>query len=620
MILTASLLLASILASVGVGALAYRWSAEAITAQVQSANRVLSATLRLLGEQMIEVEAGATPPQVLEAAWAESGAAARGRFLSFIGDAGRVLLHTGEPALLGADVSATLLPATAEHPSTSVRELLAQQASWSGESDTATQPAQVVAYSYSPRLGGLVAVHVPKPALDQELRAGSLPWALGLGGVTLAGLPLAFGVLHLAYRRQLRATERAESRRRSLEIELAHAHRLEAIGRLAGGVAHDINNVLTVILSYAEILREEATTSEQQSALSGIDEATARAAELTRQLLAFGRQQLLRPVALDVPQLLAELRGMFEHLAGAGIALHVDVPETLPAARVDRAMLERVLTNLVVNARDALARGGTIVIRAHDQPPAGHSGDWAPGGAPRVTIEVCDDGVGMDDATRAHAFEPFFTTKAIGQGTGLGLAMVHGAVTQAGGAVELRSAPGHGTTVSITLPAVNAEAKAPPPWCRETARPGAAKILVVEDEGPVRNMIQRALHAAGYDVATATDGVDALARIDRWGGIELDLVIADVRMPHMDGIELAKHLRQRRADMRVLFITGFTAVHTLGRISGDPVLHKPFSLDELLGRVSQLVGPGAPRKGATPRAEPYGRAGASLRAEKPQDV
>jgi PAS domain S-box-containing protein len=381
--------------------------------------------------------------------------------------------------------------------------------------------------------------------------------------------------------------------------QLRQAQKMEAIGRLAGGVAHDFNNLLTAINSYAELLvRHLAGQERLQRYARGIEATAERAAGLTRQLLTFSRKQVLEPHSLDLNRLVADLDRMLRRVIGEDVELSTVLQPELWAVHADQSQLEQVLMNLVVNARDALPRGGCVVIEtanvALDEGAAFRCGDLAPG--EYVTLAVADDGTGMDAETLARAFDPFFTTKPPGQGTGLGLATVYGIVNQSGGHVWAHSEPGRGTTFRIYLPrdagsgsAAGLRPSSPVPASR--ARPEGETLLLVEDDDGVRFPLREGLQSKGYTVLEAADGEEALTVAARHPG-RLDLLITDVVMPRRNGRELAERLLAERPELRVLYMSGYTddaVVRTGILTSSVAFLQKPFSVEALARRVRRVL-------------------------------
>jgi PAS domain S-box-containing protein len=365
--------------------------------------------------------------------------------------------------------------------------------------------------------------------------------------------------------------------RRRLEGELRQAQKMEAIGRLAGGIAHDFNNLLTVINGNAEVLRTDLTAGETSMA-DEIVRAGEQAAALTRQLLAFSRKGVVAPRVLCPNGTIEGVRKMLARLVGERVRVVTELDPEAGLVRIDPGQLEQAVVNLAINARDAMSSGGTLTIRTRAR-------------LRHVRIEVTDTGAGMDAATRARAFEPFFTTKPAGEGTGLGLATVKGIVEQAGGAVEVASEPGVGTTFIIDLPlssdspVVDSSIKPPPPPANREV------ILLVEDEPAVQLLERRVLEMGRYDVLVASSGEEALHLLDGHCG-RIDLLVTDVVMPGMTGRELAEAVAVRRPGLRALFLSGYTPDEVLRqgvRAEEAHFLQKPFTPTSLLGKVREVL-------------------------------
>jgi len=377
----------------------------------------------------------------------------------------------------------------------------------------------------------------------------------------------------------------------------AQAQKLEAIGQLAGGVAHDFNNLLTAIIGNTEIARDLIEPT--HPARGGLDEsleAAARSAALTRQLLTFARRSELAPRVVRVDRLLQELLSLLRRIIGEHITLELQLDPDLPLARIDTGSIEQAIVNLVVNARDAMPSGGHVTIAARRvtvRPDDLHPAHGVPAGE-WLSIAVQDDGTGMPPEVLAHAFEPFFTTKPVGRGTGLGLPMVYGTVRQHDGHVRVDSVPGQGTTVWLYLPPTQAAVEdEPPPVPRaELAVGRSRRVLLVEDEPAVRTVVERMLQQAGYAVRVAGDGAAALALCDDQMLGDLDLLVSDVVMPNMGGVELVRAMRERRADLPVLFVSGYRETHAVDALLEMPrtaMLDKPFTSLALLHAVQQLL-------------------------------
>ncbi|MGH7669729.1 MAG: ATP-binding protein, partial [Gemmatimonadaceae bacterium] len=341
-----------------------------------------------------------------------------------------------------------------------------------------------------------------------------------------------------------------------LREQMLQTQKMDSIGRMAGGIAHDLNNLLTAVLGFVDLSERSQSHDELMENLEEIRFASDRAAALTRQLLTFARRQKtsVRPVALN--GVVQSMEGLLRRIVGPDIRLVIGPAPDLPTVLADPNQVEQVIVNLAVNARDAMPEGGTLTIttgvRAITQP----QGDLGPGSY--VRLGVRDSGVGMTDDVKARVFEPFFTTKELGKGTGLGLATSFGIVHEFHGAIEIESAPGRGTTVDVYLPAQPAVATDPAGAARRPAN-GTETILLVDDETQVRVVTERALASFGYRVLTATDGVDALEVAAAHDG-PIHLLLTDVRMPRMGGLQLAAQLMTLRPELRVLLMSGYVDV------------------------------------------------------------
>jgi two-component system, cell cycle sensor histidine kinase and response regulator CckA len=364
-----------------------------------------------------------------------------------------------------------------------------------------------------------------------------------------------------------------------LEEQFLQAQKLESVGRLAGGVAHDFNNLLTVILSCTELLQGQ-TTGPGAEYVGEILAAAERARGLTRQLLAFARKEVVAPGPLDLTAQVRASEKILRRLVGEDVEVVTSLETPLWPVICDAGQVDQVLFNLVVNARDAMPRGGRITIETANVPGEGGTPDL-------VRLVVRDSGVGISDEARPHLFEPFFTTKPSGKGTGLGLATVHGIVQQHGGRLGVESAPGEGAAFEVLLP--RCQPRADRPEASPHAAPHAAqeRILLVEDDPRVRRVAEQALAAAGYRVVTASDG-EAAKQLLGQRGLSLDLVVSDVVLPRADGLEVAEFARQERPALPLLFTSGYPAE----RLSHDGVigpdidfLPKPFTPSVLLQRV-----------------------------------
>ena len=384
-----------------------------------------------------------------------------------------------------------------------------------------------------------------------------------------------------------------EKKLRRTEEQLRQAHKMDAVGQLAGGIAHDFNNLLTAILGYAEMIAEALGPGHpQRREAEQIARAGRTAASLTRQLLAFSRRQVLQSAVHDLNGVVSNVDKMLRRLIGEHIDLVLKLAPGLPPVRVDAGQLEQVLLNLAVNARDAMRDGGRLTI---ETTPVDldevNEYDLAPG--PGVMLRVKDTGCGMAAAVQARLFEPFFTTKAPGKGTGLGLSTVYGIVTQSGGAITVKSAPGKGSTFVVVLPAAVAQ-EANGTHASAAARAAILRtetILLVEDEEQVRGLASLALQRAGYNVLEAERPEEAIETASQHDG-PIHLILTDVVMPGMNGRMMVERLVGRYPDARVLFMSGYTddALAPLGVAPGDiAILNKPFTPKELAERVRDIL-------------------------------
>jgi two-component system cell cycle sensor histidine kinase/response regulator CckA len=389
--------------------------------------------------------------------------------------------------------------------------------------------------------------------------------------------------------------KKAEQEHQKLQEQLQQAQQMESIGRLAGGLAHDFNNLLTVINGYANVALKEL--GPQHALAEPIDEirkAGEAAAELIRQLLAFSRKQILRQEAVDVNAMLREMAQHLAAVAGATVEVRTALAPSLKAVSADRGQIEQVIHNLAAHARDAMPQGGILTIETKDVtrgPVCGHCLEGLRPGE-YVCISVRDTGAGMDEATRQHLFEPFFGGGTSGMRSGLSLATVHGIVVQSGGHIDVESHPGAGTSFEINLPAVEEisnSTQVAAAHRAESAPPGRATILLVEDQPEVRRFTAGLLQQHGYEVAEAASAEEALSQ---FAGQPIDLVLTDVRLPGMNGCELAAALRSRNPGARVLFMSGYAEEMLTGQtraIRGAAVIQKPFRPAALADKVREVL-------------------------------
>ena len=417
------------------------------------------------------------------------------------------------------------------------------------------------------RAHGVLEIYESYAPVTSAVRSFIVPFAglllLALLGMWTALFPLVRGMARSLERSRL-ARNAAERSLEETSEQLRQSQKMDAIGRLAGGVAHDFNNLLLAINGYAEFLSDSLTDVRQKRFATEIQSAGARAAALTQQLLAFSRRQVLEPRILNLNDAVGEIELMVRRLIGAGITVDFDLDPHLRNVEADPSQIGQVLLNLAVNARDAMGGAGTLTVSTRND------GD-------HVLLTVTDTGEGMNDETRGRIFEPFFTTKEVGAGTGLGLATVYGIVAQSGGVITVRSAPGEGATFTVRLPATGEAPAIAPDEVAKPAR-GAERILVVDDERIVRELLAQMLRAHGYDVSVAGSAREARALQSRW-----DLLVTDVVMPETDGVKLAQQIDARH----VLFISGYDQE---ALVQADSFfLQKPFSRDDFVQTVRAML-------------------------------
>jgi PAS domain S-box-containing protein len=417
---------------------------------------------------------------------------------------------------------------------------------------------------------------------------------------------LSFGNRKARMVMEVDVTQKAEQER-----QLQQAQRLESLGQLAGGVAHDFNNLLAVILNVTALLKTQvqATVEEEQRwagairDLERVEKAAQSASRLTKQLLAFARREVVQRSVIDLSEQVGALTELLRRTLGSHIVLTTTLANDVWPVLMDSGHLEQVVINLSVNSRDAMPRGGSLSINTAnvvvDESYAVTRQGLAPGR--HVRLQVSDSGTGMDQRTLDHAFEPFFTTKALGLGTGLGLATVYGIVKQVKGHVSIESQPGHGTTVTILIPATDEKLPAKPQNTPSRQEKATGTVLVVDDYGDLRELMEEILKNAGYRVLSASDGASALALAKEKPG-EIDVLLTDIVMPSMLGPDLAEQMKLLNPNLRVLFMSGY-ALPTqagLGTIGVDtPLLQKPFMGPELLDKMREVLATGSRTSGVS---------------------
>jgi two-component system, cell cycle sensor histidine kinase and response regulator CckA len=404
--------------------------------------------------------------------------------------------------------------------------------------------------------------------------------------VSLSAIQTPSGVFAIAFVTDI-------SQRKLLEEQLVHAQKMEAVGRLAGGVAHDFNNMLTVISGYTRMILEELREDDPlRDYAEEIRTAADRAGAITNQLLAFSRRQLIEPRIISVNSVISQIEKMLRRLLGEDIQLNLDLAQDTANIKADPNLLEQAIVNLAVNARDAMPSGGQIFLQCanvhlDENYVQTHLG-VLPGDY--VMIAMTDTGHGMDAETRKRIFEPFFTTKEKGKGTGLGLSSVYGMVKQSGGDIWVYSEPGRGTTFKLYFPQAHRDAETIARQAEQLERPEAATVLVVEDEQAVRELTVRMLQRLGYSVLSAASGKEAIEINKSFAG-RISILVTDVVMPEMSGRQVADALLAARPDLRVLFLSGYTehtAIHQ-GIGAGMNFLAKPFSRESLAKKLLEIT-------------------------------
>jgi two-component system, cell cycle sensor histidine kinase and response regulator CckA len=422
------------------------------------------------------------------------------------------------------------------------------------------------------------------PDLRLRKKDGTMVWAILSSSPMTEGLGHPSGTLAMF-------TDVTERKR--LEDQIRQAQKLEAIGRLAGGVAHDFNNILTVISGHSQLLlRRMESGSALRGQVEKIGAAADQAANLTRQLLSFSRRRAVQSEVFDLNTAVSNFEKLCYPIMGDAIELVTDLDAEAARIRADAGQIDQVLMNLVVNARDAMPEGGRLgIATANIEDPGSES---HPAGA-YVLLAVSDTGCGMDEDTKAHLFEPFFTTKEEGKGTGLGLSTVHGIVAQHGGWIDVISAPGQGSCFGIYLPRISDEVQVVPLPENQALWPhGRETVLVVDDRAAIRDLVRETLEPCGYKILEASDGQEGLEVFERTAN-QVDLVITDLIMPRLGGAELGRLIKQRRPETKILYVTGYSGESPIVE-AGGTLLQKPFTPEALARKVREtLSGPSSSR-------------------------
>jgi len=375
--------------------------------------------------------------------------------------------------------------------------------------------------------------------------------------------------------------------RERAEARLVQAQKMEAVGQLTGGIAHDFNNLLTVVVGSLDLALRRCNDESVHRLIGNALQAAERGATLTAQLLTFSRRQRLSPIPIDINKVVSGMREMMARTIGPQIRIETDLEAGVWHALADPTQLEMMVLNLAINSRDAMQKGGHIIIRTRNVPevPASLASELEPG--EYVCVSVHDDGPGMLPEVLAHAFEPFFTTKSHGKGTGLGLAQLYGFAKQSGGAAKIDSDPGKGTAVAIYLPRTREQLSQEVVSRQDGHRSRRARILVVDDDDDVRSITAGTIEELGFETVTVADAEEALKKLrdDRF-----DLLITDVAMPGMDGVELARRARMSDSRLPILFSSGYADVQTFGEeLSDETVLRKPFRVADVAARIQKML-------------------------------
>jgi two-component system, cell cycle sensor histidine kinase and response regulator CckA len=477
------------------------------------------------------------------------------------------------------------------------------------------QALRTFGYTLDELIGEKIEVLLPERLADRHVTHRSAfiahPVARPMGiGLDLAGrrrngtefpVEISLSPVMTASGLQVFATIVDIGARKSMESELLQAQKLESIGRLAGGIAHDFNNMLFAIRGYVELLEEDLGADrraafdpdEALKSVAAIGQAADRASDLTHQLLTFSRQQVVSPKVVDLNASVLAVEPMLRRLIGENVTLHLKLDPEIGRMRADPGQIDQILVNLVVNARDAIEGAGTVSIETSnftfDEPFAMEHFEVEPGRY--VLLAVSDTGVGMSREVREHIFEPFFTTKEVGRGTGLGLATIYGIVRQAGGHIWLYSEPRHGSTFKLYFPRVDEMAEPDPTAEPAETLPASGTILIVEDELHVREMLEKVVTRAGFRVITVADGPAALEVEARHPG-EIDILISDVVMPAMSGIDLAEQMAARRPGIGTILLSGYTA-ETLdleqATRRGARFISKPVASGDLRRAIAEVI-------------------------------
>ena len=571
-----------------IGYLAYRASAHRLKQTIAGGNLALA---RRVSAQISGEQSKGSPSELRQdvaAAWNAARPQFEGSYLCVIEKPGVITVHTKVDKAVGKDVRSVSLPGA---EMANVGGLLSSDSEWAGANTSARGIPQLVGYARLDSLDGLVVVHTPMKLVESDIRNASVPWAIGLCVVAFVLTPVSIALLYSAFRRASDQARKRGEREQELEVRLLQKQKMEALGLLAGGIAHDFNNLLVVMQLNAELARVKVDDQDIDNHMEEIIQATTRAERMTRQLLTFTRDRAGVCQPIDLCQSLTEIAGLLRRLVREDIRLDcVPGGEGLYVLG-DPGFFDQIILNLVANAQDAMPDGGriTVALRSLDEDNDDRGG--------KVCLEVADTGSGIAVQDQARVFEPFYSSKSSERSAGLGLATVHGLVTQMNGEVEIRSAEGEGATFRIILPTTTARPEEPKSVETVTEESVIVPdthgrrphILVCEDEADARESIGQILEQAGYEPILASTGSEALSLARRFEG-KLSLLLTDVRLPDIPGHIMADEVLAMNPRLRVLFVSGFvSAGFSERRERSEGLLRKPFSRTELLVRIARAI-------------------------------
>ncbi len=507
----------------------------------------------------------------------------------------RLILHTAHPQTVGNDVGANRIVGGEAAGLASLCDFHTAKTDYAGGYISSSGQEQIAAFAYIPGRDWTLGVHRSKEALAGEVRSGMTVFFIAFFAVCGLLMPTSLVLLYCVFRRAHARGKHAEAEKAQLEAQLWQSQKMEAIGKLAGGVAHDFNNLLTAIMGNAQLLTLTTPRgSEQADCAEEIVKASSRAADLTRQLLAFSRKGALQNVHLNIHDALVEVIGLLNHSIGREIKVVRKENAENPVIDGDPSLLHNAIVNLALNARDAMPDGGTLTfatqnISLDEAQCRQHAGEIRPG--EYLEIGVSDTGIGMDAKTQQRVFEPFFTTKAPGKGTGLGLAGVFGCVKSHKGMVRVHSQPGVGSTFKVLLPMPKTAKPLPTPRNDPEPPRVSGRVLIIDDEEPVRRLAARALESTGYTVSTCADGLEGI-ELFKNRRESVDLVVLDLVMPGIGGKATFAALRRIDPAVRVLVASGFAKSAVVTDVLDEGAvgfLGKPFSIDKLTREVARHI-------------------------------